>query len=140
MTDEEKIRRAVDEFIEAYRAGDLVRAGAIFTDDLVDMSAEGPTRKGAAARDHFLSRVAKVHEKFKPSLAINIAEIYVVGDMAYQRGDFLVTREPKGGGPLSYIRQRYLEVWRREADGNWKIRIFMDNSAEPVSVAVAVGS
>jgi ketosteroid isomerase-like protein len=135
MSDEEKIRRAVDEFIEAYRAGDLNRVGAIFTEDLVDMSSGGPTRKGAAAREHFLSRMAKVHEKFKPSLAINIAEIYVAGDMAYQRGDFLVTRESKTGGALSYIRQRYLEVWRRDANGNWKICIVMDNTTEPVSVA-----
>jgi ketosteroid isomerase-like protein len=140
MTDEEKIRRAVDEFIEAYRAGDLDRAGAIFTDDLVDMSAGGPTRKGEAAREHFLSRVAKVHEKFKPSLAINIAEIFVIGDMAYQRGDFLVTRESKTGGALSYLRQRYLEVWRRDANANWKICIFMDNSAEPAGMAMTVGS
>jgi uncharacterized protein (TIGR02246 family) len=136
MTDEEKIRRAVDEFIEAYRAGDLDRAGAIFADDLVDMSAGGPTRTGAAAKEHFLSRVAKVHAKFKPSLAINIEEIRVVGNLAYQRGDFLVTREPKDGGKASYIRQRYLELWRREPDGNWKICVEMDNSAEPAIVMV----
>jgi uncharacterized protein (TIGR02246 family) len=131
MTDEEKIRRAVDEFIEAYRAGDLDRAGAIFTDDVVDMSAGGPTRSGAAAKENFLSRVAKVHSKFRPSLAINIDEIRVNGNFAYQRGDLVVTREPKAGGPISYVCQRYLEIWRREADGNWKICAAMNNSPDP---------
>jgi len=140
MTDEEKIRRAVDEFIEAYRAGDLQRAGAIFADDLVDMSAGGPTRTGATAKEHFLARVAKVHAKFKPSLAINIAEICVDGDFAYQRGDLVVTREPKNGGPISYVRQRYLEIWRRESDGNWRICVEMDNSADPAVLLVKAAS
>jgi ketosteroid isomerase-like protein len=117
----------------------LGRAGAIFTDDLVDMSAGGPTRTGAAAKEHFLTRVARTHAKFKPSIAIHIEEIRVMGDFAYQRGDFLVTREPRNGGKPSYIRQRYLEIWRREANGDWKICVDMDNSTLPVNVAETVG-
>ena len=46
MTDEATIRKLGDEFVEAYNAGDLKRIRGIFADDVVDMSAGGPTHTG----------------------------------------------------------------------------------------------
>ncbi|HVS88254.1 MAG TPA: nuclear transport factor 2 family protein [Candidatus Acidoferrum sp.] len=75
MTDEAAIRRAVEEFVNVFNAGDMTRILGIFTDDLIDMSAGGPTRTGQAAREHFLSRVAEMHAKFRPNLIVTIDEI-----------------------------------------------------------------
>jgi len=127
MTDEATIRKLGDEFVEAYNAGDLKRIRGIFADDVVDMSAGGPTHTGEAAKEHFLARVAATHASFHPSLVIHIDEIRVAGDWAFQRGSLVVTLSPKHGGELSYIRQRYLEIWRRNAQGCWKIAVEMDN-------------
>ena len=49
MNDEAAIRKLGDEFVEAYNAGDLNRIRDFFADDLVDMSAGGPTQTGKAA-------------------------------------------------------------------------------------------
>lgn len=129
MNDEATIRLLADEFVEAYDAGDMNRMREIFADDVVDMSAGGPTYTGEAAKTHFLARVAATHAQFKPSLVIHIDEIRVAGDWAFQRGSLVVTLVPKQGGELSYIRQRYLEILRRDSKGRWKIAVEMDNEA-----------
>jgi uncharacterized protein (TIGR02246 family) len=130
MTDEAEIRHVVEDFVAAFNSRDTNRLLEIFTDDLIDMSAGGPTRTGHAAREHFLSRVAEMHAKFKPHLVVTIDEIRVVSDWAYQRGSLVVTLVPRDGGETSFIHQRYLEIWRRGRDAQWRIAIEMDNSAE----------
>jgi uncharacterized protein (TIGR02246 family) len=131
MTDEAEIRRAVEEFVTAFNAGDMSRILGIFTDDLIDMSAGEPTRTGQAAREHFLSRVTETHAKYSPHLVITIDEIQVVSNWAYDRGSLTVKLVPRGGGETSFVRQRYLEIWRRGSDGKWRIAIEMDNTVEP---------
>ena len=130
MTDEAEIRQAVEEFVVAYNAGNLDGMTNIFADDLVDMSAGDPTRTGEAAKRQFLSRVSKTHSNFNPTLTIHIDELRVAGEWAFQRGSLSVSLVPKGGGPISFIKQRYLEIWRRNLQGKWKIAIEMDNSNE----------
>jgi uncharacterized protein (TIGR02246 family) len=127
---EKIIRLAVEEFTRAYNTGDLEHLADIFAEDLVDMSAGEPVRTGEDARKDFVSRVATTHAKFRPRLEIHIDELRVTGEWAYQRGRLLVTLIPKEGGDTSFIHQRYLEIWKREASGKWKIAIEMDNSEE----------
>jgi uncharacterized protein (TIGR02246 family) len=131
MSEEEEIRHVVDEFVTAFNSGDMPRILDIFTDDLIDMSAGGPTRTGQAAREHFLSRVAEMHAKYNPRLVITIDEIQVVSNWAFDRGSLAVTLVPRAGGETSFVRQRYLEIWRRGRDAKWRIAVEMDNSAEP---------
>lgn len=127
---EQSIRRAVEEFTRAYNGGDLQNLTEIFAEDLIDVSAGEPTRTGEEARKDFEARVAATHAKFRPRLEIHIDELRVAGEWAYQRGSLLVTLIPKEGGDTSFIRQRYLEIWKRETSGKWKIAIEMDNTAE----------
>ena len=94
------------------------------------MSAGGPTLHGEAARQNFLRKVAATHEQFIPHLQIEIDQLRVAGDWAYESGSLVVTLQPRQGGDISYIRQRYLEIWRREADGEWRIFIEMDNTED----------
>jgi uncharacterized protein (TIGR02246 family) len=128
---ESAIRQAIEEFTHAYNAGDFARLTNIFAEDLIDMSMGGPTRRGQDARMHFLSRVRETHANFRPHLEIQINEIQVAGDWAYEHGSLVVALTPRTGGDKSFIRQRYLVIWRRQANGEWKIAVEMDNSAEP---------
>ena len=130
LAPEAQIRRTVQEFVEAYNSREVARLPDIFADDFIDMSAGVPTRTGKEAKEHFVSRVEGTHAKFTPHLTVNIEELRVAADWAYQRGSLVVTLVPRNGGETSFIRQRYLEIWRRDADGRWRIAIAMDNSAE----------
>ena len=128
---EAAIRHAVDEFTSAYNAGDFARLTDIFADDLIDMSMGSRTRRGNDARTHFVSRVRETHANFRPHLEIHIDEIQVAGDWAFEYGNLQVTLTPRVSGEKSFVRQRYLVIWRHQTNGQWKIAIEMDNSAEP---------
>jgi ketosteroid isomerase-like protein len=124
--DETEIRAAIGRFVAAYNRNDRVGIRTFFASDFVDMSAGEPTRRGEDAVKFMLERVAFAHSNSTPKLEINVHEIHVYGDWAHQRGDLQVTLTPKNGGESSYIRQRFLEIWRRGPTG-WKSVVGMDN-------------
>ena len=127
---ETAIRHAVEEFTRAYNAGDFAKLANIFAEDLIDMSMGGPTRRGDDARRHFVSRVRETHANFRPHLEVHIDDIQVAGEWAYEYGSLVVTLTPRVSGEKSFIRQRYLVIWRHQSDGSWKIAVEMDNSSE----------
>lgn len=130
MTDEAVIRKVVADFIEAYNAGDWNRAKNVLADDVVDMSGGSRTRAGKEAIKFFRSRVESAHAKFKPHLEVQVDEIQVAGDWAFDRGTLSLTLVPREGGEATHIRQRFVEIWKRQADGQWKVCRLMDNHEE----------
>ena len=58
-------------------------------------------------------------------------EVVVVGDLAFHRYTGVVTFSPKQGGEVTRIPRRYLDMFRRGADGRWRIlqHIFAADSA-----------
>jgi len=56
-----------------------------------------------------------------------VNDIVVLGDTAYDFGWHEFTLEPKNGGETARKRQRYLELWKKNSSGEWKISIFMNN-------------
>ena len=59
-------------------------------------------------------------------------EVVVVGDLAFHRYTGVVTFTPKQGGETTRIPRRYLDMFRRGADGRWRVlqHIF---AADPTS-------
>ena len=45
-----------------------------------------------------------------------------------------LTLTPKSGGEAIYRRTRYLEVWTKQATGEWRISLYMDNADLPDTV------
>ncbi len=58
-------------------------------------------------------------------------ETVVGGDWAYERGTFTVDATPKAGGETRKMRGNYLRIYRRQADGHWKMIRDMFNSDQP---------
>ena len=44
---------------------------------------------------------------------------------------------PKAGGGPVYIRTRYLDLWKKDEAGQWKLAVFMDNADVPDTVDAA---
>jgi ketosteroid isomerase-like protein len=123
LTVEEEIRRAIDEFINAYNSGDIQAVLATYGDDLIKLRQGAPPEtKPEVAR-----RVAEVFNKFHSRVDVSNEEILVAGELAFTRGSFRVTLTPKaGGGETQTIDRRYLELWRKE-NGRWLVVRTMDN-------------
>ena len=56
-----------------------------------------------------------------------VIAVLVRGDMAIDYGWHKLTLTPKAGGEPVTSRQRYVEVWMKDAAGSWKIVIYIDN-------------
>jgi len=60
---------------------------------------------------------------------VNVEEIRTMGDFAYDRGTFELTLTPKGGGgEARTATRRFIELWRKEADGKWRVLEVMNNA------------
>ena len=64
------------------------------------------------------------------TVAFTPLETQVAGDWAYEHGNSTVTITPKSGKP-TVESFRYLDIYRRQSDGSWKIHRDMGNNGSP---------
>jgi ketosteroid isomerase-like protein len=48
-------------------------------------------------------------------------EVIVLGDYAVQRGEFILKSTPRTGGAITEARRRYVEVLKKDAQGDWAV-------------------
>lgn len=130
------ITRAANEWAAAVQAGNLDQIVALFTNDIVLLPPNEPAVAGMDA-----TRVwgkGLVDAVTMTSVAIVSDETVVSGDWAFSRGVFRATMQPKGGGsPAAPVANKYILIWRRQADGSWKIARDIWNGSEPPPAATA---
>jgi len=129
--DQQEIRKVIDGFIRAYNAGDIGELVKVYTDDIVDMSQGEPTVQGAQVRKDTEARLRDTFAKFTASLTVQVDEIEVMGDRAFDRGVLRVELQPKGAGQPVIVERRFLEIWRCDTDGEWRVARAMDNCISP---------
>jgi ketosteroid isomerase-like protein len=121
------INAAKTEFREAFNLGDVSRMLAIADPDLVSFSDGHPSEFGASGLEAFKSRLTSLFERFTAKLSVIVIEIRLQGDVAYDYGWHDLTLKPKDGGQPIHRRDRYVDVWRRNKAGNWKLWMYIDN-------------
>ena len=127
MDDVHAIRLAKTELREAYNAGDVNRLLAVYADGYSDMSVGHASFYGIEAKAVLGHRMKKLFARYRTKLAVTIISIRVQGPLAFDWGWHKLTLTPKKGGRLTTTRTRYLEIWQKEANGKWRIAIFLDN-------------
>ena len=125
---QQRIRGQIDAFVQAYHAGDVDRLMAVYTDDFIDMSDGEATLSGVHARTETTARLNDTFAKYTGRLTVQVEEIEVAGDRAFDRGSLRLELQPRGPGEPIVVERRFLEIWRREADGEWRVARAMDNS------------
>ena len=129
MDDTYQINVAKTEFREAYNRADVDRLLSVFEHEgFTDMSEGGLSRYGEAAREGLRERSTELFREYSVRLSVIIIEIAVLGDTAYDFGWHEFTLQPKNGGEPIRKRQRYLELWKKNSSGDWKISLFINNA------------
>ena len=59
--------------------------------------------------------------QFAIQLTINSEEVEVFGDWAFVRTTYTTALTPKAGGEVVEERGKNIWIWKREADGSWKL-------------------
>jgi ketosteroid isomerase-like protein len=131
MDDGYAIRLAKTKLRDAYNEGDVNGVLSVFGNGYSDMSAGLASFYGVEARAVLKHRLKKLFARYDAKLAITIISIGVHGPLAFDWGWHRLTLTPKKGGKSTTTRTRYLEIWQKGADGNWKIAIFFDNMDIP---------
>jgi uncharacterized protein (TIGR02246 family) len=119
MTDDEKaIRKLVDDWMAASKAGDKETVLDLVADDVVFITPFGPPfgkKEFAGARDN--SDMPSIDGRSE------ILEMEVFGERAWIRNQIDIAITPPGGGATRMSGQT-LTLLRKEADGKW--RVFRD--------------
>ena len=127
MDDLYAINAAKTEFREAFNCGDVSALLALADPDLVNFSDGQPSEFGDSGLDALRRRLVALFERFTAKLSIIVIEIRLQGDIAYDYGWHDLTLTPKDGGQSVHRRDRYVDIWRKNGEGKWKLWMYMDN-------------
>ncbi len=137
LSDEEAaaIESTSDEWAESLMANDATAANAFYAADAVLMPPNMPSFGIGPALEEFLAGFTVT------DFSTTSREIVGRGDLAYERAHYEISSFPAGAAEIpTTSRGKYLNIWRKQADGSWLITVntwnFDAPLPEPESVAV----
>lgn len=120
---ESEVRRAIDAgnatWEKAFRTLDAAAIASTFDEDGINVGADGTCSKGRSAIE---AGMRSFWERSGPATTtkVEVQQVVLDGDLAYEWGRSEFHFRPKPGGPAERT-GRYLTAWKRQADGGWKI-------------------
>jgi len=123
--DEAAIRAAVIEWSKAAQAKDLNKAVSFYADDAMRFADKGPLVQG---KDNIRTGWEQMLALPGPGLTFATTGVGVAraGDMAYEYGTYDFATEDKMGKIIDE-KGKYVVVWKKQADGTWKVAADIDN-------------
>jgi len=125
--DEAAIAEFNRKYLAAINGGDIDALAALTTDGHMMISSGGPPLTGKQALVDAMTRAFETtvfDESWAPQ------ETVVSGDLAYQRGTFVVVAKPKAGGAESRVNGNFLRIYRK-IGGAWFMVRDSFNSQQP---------
>jgi ketosteroid isomerase-like protein len=128
---EQALRELDAQWSKAAAARDVDKTVSYYTKDAIVMPPNGP-------RATTLEAVRNIWKDLltSPGIAVSwntmTVEIARSGELGYLTGSYELTMNDAGGKPVT-DRGKYLEVWKKQADGSWKCVADIWNSDLPAS-------
>jgi uncharacterized protein (TIGR02246 family) len=116
-SDEQQIKRLMEEWRRCTAAGDLDGLLALIADHAVFLT---PGR-GPITKSDFAAGFSKISAKASIEARQEIKDIGVSGDLAYAWSRLTVVLIPKSGGARSESSGHVLTIFRRNAAGAWQL-------------------
>ena len=123
---ENEIRSAIDDWRSAFNARDEDRVCALFAPDLVANYQGEPDRDYSSLCEMLRAALRDPYVTYRYSVEIN--EIMVYGEAAVVRLVWALEID-KAGSPTQTIEEPAVDIFRRQADGGWKISRYLAYSA-----------
>ena len=117
--DEKAIRDTETEWVKAFAAKDIDKILAPYADDATVLLSNAPTMVG---KDAIRAGMKDVVTDPKFSLDLKTVKVSVSkDDLAYSQGTYSVTTTDPKTKKVMAETGRYVEVYKKQADGSWKI-------------------
>jgi ketosteroid isomerase-like protein len=127
-TDEAALREAGDLYVKAVNSGNVDLYMERWDSQGIRMTPDGPSVFGA---EEIRKVVARNFPAATREMTLKTEEVVVFGSIGYARGVYTTRVTPKSGGAPSLVDGKFLTVYRRQADGSWKIYRDCYNSNVP---------
>ena len=124
------LARAHEDYLAAINANDAAAVLALLTDDAVYLPPNEPAVAGKAAIGPWLEGYFAA---YRTHWEKTTRELVAAGDWAVEYAAERVRDTPVGGGAAVEDVYKGLIVYRRQADGTWKVAKDMWNSDRPAS-------
>jgi ketosteroid isomerase-like protein len=119
--DEAAIRAALDEWAAAAQAKDAQKFASFYAADGILMLEQAPDAVGMAALKEDTAGMMG-DPNFSLSFAPDELVVARSGDLAYDVGSYTLTVSDPAGDPMT-IKGRYVDVWKKDASGQWKVAV-----------------
>jgi len=117
--DEATLRTLIGDWSASARAKDATKFVSVYAEDAVVMLANAPDIKGLAAIREGIPAMMQ-----DPAFALSFEPDRIVvarsGDLAYETGTYAMTMTGPDKKPATE-KGHYVVVWRKQADGTWKV-------------------
>ena len=127
--DRDAIRGNLASFVTGVNAKDWPAATANFSDDALFLP---PNQTEVSGKVNIQAWMA-AYPPFSNFTAQSV-ELEGSGDVAYNRGVYELDVTPPGATAAVHEKGKFLEIWRKQADGSWKLVRDIFNSDIPMAV------
>jgi uncharacterized protein (TIGR02246 family) len=121
-----QIRKLNAAWVAAVAARNVEKVAEFYADDGQFLEPGAPVASGrdaiTKAWNGLLTSPGFVSLTFSPT-SINVAE---AGDIAYEVGTYEISMKDAKGKPTAE-KGKYVVIWKKQADGSWKVEVDIDN-------------
>jgi ketosteroid isomerase-like protein len=122
------IEEVLNQYAAAVNTGDFELWLSLNTDDVVKMPPDAPATIGI---EELRASNKPLFDNFTLVMALFPEEAQVDRNLGFARGNYIFLLTPKAGGEPIYMEGKYLTIFKRQADGSWKISHDCFNSNLP---------
>ncbi len=130
MSIEDAIRDTDARIAEAFNRGDLAAVVALHSADALLLGPDSPAERGGQAIEEGYKELLDAGWK---NIEIGSVQIGSGGDLGYHVGTFAAD-VPTEDGSDQRITGKFLDIYKPDAAGAWKINVTMINFDAPLSV------
>ncbi len=129
MSIEDAIRDTDARFAEAFNRGDLAAVVALHTADALLLGPDSPAERGGQAVEEGFKEMLDTGWK---NIEFGSVQIGSGGDLGYHVGSFAVDVPPEDGSDQR-VTGKFLDIYKPDEAGSWKIHVTMFNFDAPLS-------
>ena len=128
QADLQAIDRVREAHVDALNHGDVDAWAGVFSEDVVQMPPNAPANVGRAAIRAWSHAFM---DPFRAEFALQVDEVQLAGDWAFERGAYRIRVTPKAGGEKIRSPGNAMHEFRKQRDGSWKYRALIWNYDQP---------
>ena len=124
------VAQATADLLKAVNASDLPGVLAVWSDGGILMAPHHPSVHGRAAIEQYFRGLFR---RSRVTFSFTASRIEVSGDLAFERVEYAASVLPLADGPERHDAGKGVHVYRRQADGSWKLAMDIWNSDIPAA-------